>query len=131
MMEVLGASDACVALLKPIPMFRTTYPNKVFDYMAAGRPTVLAIDGVIRDVIEAARGGIFVPPGDPALLAGAIRRISSDRSASREMGGAARTYVVANFNRHAQAQEFVRLLDRLTGGAEHLDTASVKSTVCD
>ena len=36
-----------------IKMFRTTYPNKVFDYMAAGRPVVLAIDGVIREVVEA------------------------------------------------------------------------------
>jgi len=23
---------------QPIPMFTTTYPNKIFDYMAAGRP---------------------------------------------------------------------------------------------
>ena len=37
-------------------MFRTTYPNKVFDYMAAGRPTILAIDGVIRQVVDAAGG---------------------------------------------------------------------------
>ena len=63
MPEVLAASDVCVAILKNIKMFTTTYPNKVFDYMAAGRPTVLAIDGVIRQVVEAAEGGIFVPPG--------------------------------------------------------------------
>ncbi len=67
----LAASDVCVAILQNIPMFRTTYPNKVFDYMAAGRPTILAIDGVIREVVEAALGGIFVPPGDDAALAAA------------------------------------------------------------
>src|SRR5262249_55244077 len=59
MPEVLAAADVCVATLKNIPMFTTTYPNKVFDYMAAGRPTVLGIDGVIRSVVEAAGGGIF------------------------------------------------------------------------
>ena len=32
MPEVLAASDVCVATLMNIPMFRTTYPNKVFDY---------------------------------------------------------------------------------------------------
>jgi glycosyltransferase involved in cell wall biosynthesis len=50
--EIYAASDACVASLQDLPMFRTTYPNKVFDYMAAGRPVILAIDGVIRDVIQ-------------------------------------------------------------------------------
>ncbi|MCX8107549.1 MAG: glycosyltransferase family 4 protein, partial [Verrucomicrobiae bacterium] len=52
MKEVLAASDACIATLRNVPMFRTTYPNKVFDYMAAGRPVILGIDGVIRDVVE-------------------------------------------------------------------------------
>ncbi|MEM7315652.1 MAG: glycosyltransferase family 4 protein, partial [Planctomycetota bacterium] len=36
--ELLAASDACVACLQNITAFKTTYPNKVFDYMAAGRP---------------------------------------------------------------------------------------------
>ena len=40
MPEVLAAADVCVATLKDIRMFRMPYPNKVFDYMAAGRPVV-------------------------------------------------------------------------------------------
>jgi hypothetical protein len=54
----LAASDACMATLKNIPMFKTTYPNKVFDYMAAGRPTILAIDGVIREVMPRLKGKV-------------------------------------------------------------------------
>src|SRR5262249_42849797 len=68
MPDVLAAADACLATLMNIPMFSTTYPNKVFDYMAAGRPTLLAIDGVIRTVVEEAGGGLFVPPGDHVAL---------------------------------------------------------------
>ena len=71
---ILAASDACLAILMDIPMFRTTYPNKVFDYMAAEKPTILAIDGVIREVVEAAGGGLFVPPGDDEALAAAVLR---------------------------------------------------------
>jgi glycosyltransferase involved in cell wall biosynthesis len=55
MREVMAAADACVAILKPLELYKTTYPNKVFDYMAAGRPVLLAIDGVIRQVVEDAR----------------------------------------------------------------------------
>jgi hypothetical protein len=61
---VLASSDVCLAILQNIKMFRTTYPNKVFDYMAAGRATVLVIDGVIREVIETSGGGVFVEPGN-------------------------------------------------------------------
>jgi glycosyltransferase involved in cell wall biosynthesis len=108
--DVLAASDACVATLLNIPMFRTTYPNKVFDYMAAGRPTILAIDGVIREVIEAAGGGIFVTPGSAEELAATVARLADDRAGARAMGGAARDYVVQHFNREHHAQQFATLV---------------------
>jgi glycosyltransferase involved in cell wall biosynthesis len=111
----LAASQACVAVLKNIPMFRTTYPNKVFDYMAAGRPTILVIDGVIRDVIEASRGGIFVPPGDDAALAEAVRLLLRDRKRAELMGARAREYVVEHFDRRKQAEQFAALVGRLAG----------------
>lgn len=113
MPAVLAASDACVAILQDIPMFRTCYPNKVFDYMAAGRPTLLAIDGVIRQAMEAARGGIFVRPGDDEALAAAITSLAADPERARAMGEAARSYVLQNFDRRKQAEQFAALLQRL------------------
>ena len=106
---VLGAADACVATLRDIPMFTTTYPNKVFDYMAAGRPTILGIDGVIRTVIEKAEGGLFVPPGDHEALAEATLSLFSDPSKGRLAGQKARAYVTQHFNpvrRSATQREF-------------------------
>lgn len=117
MADILAASDACVATLQAIPMFRTTYPNKVFDYMAAGRPTVLAIDGVIREVIEASRGGVFVRPGSPEALAEAIGRLADDPAAARAMGLAARQYVAQHFSRAAHAAQFAALAGELARGA--------------
>jgi lipopolysaccharide/colanic/teichoic acid biosynthesis glycosyltransferase/glycosyltransferase involved in cell wall biosynthesis len=113
MPDLLAASDACIATLKNIPMFRTTYPNKVFDYMAAGRPTVLGIDGVIRQVIEAANGGIYVPPGDEQALAETVLSLSRDRQLGTELGRNARVYVEQHFNRDRQGAGFVALLNRL------------------
>lgn len=110
---LLAASDAGLAILQDIPMFRTTYPNKVFDYMAAGRPTVLAIAGVIQQVVESAQGGVCVPPGDEDSLAQVILRLSRDTASAQAMGRSARSYVVEHFNRHRQADQFVNLLERL------------------
>lgn len=115
MSEVLAASDACVAILQDIPMFRTTYPNKVFDYMAAAKPVVLAIDGVIREVVDQAQCGVFVPPGNDAALADAILELRNQRQNLPAMGARGREFVAAHFNRTAQAEEFARVLSQLAG----------------
>lgn len=113
MAEVIAASDVCLATLQNIPLFRTVYPNKVFDYMAAGRPTVLAIDGAIRRVIEAADGGVFVTPGSDTELAAAVRRYAADPALTRRQGAAARRYVSEHFERADQAAILDQLLRRL------------------
>jgi len=116
MREALAASDVCIAILKPIEMYKTVYPNKVFDYMAAGRATLLAIDGVIRDVIEQGQAGIFVPPGDPQAMADAIRQLAEDRQAARQMGTNGRKYIEAHFDRPKVAADLDVLLKTIMKG---------------
>ena len=113
MPTILAASDICLATLLDIPMFKTTYPNKVFDYMAARKPTVLAIDGVIRQVIEEAQGGIFVPPGQANLLAQSIVHLAENPELCIKMGHAARQHVETHFNRKHHADAFKKLTQQL------------------
>lgn len=110
---VVAASDVCLAILQDIPMFRTTYPNKVFDYMAAGRPTVLAIDGVSRELIESSNGGVFVQPGDDAMLAEKILELSKDSKRVQQMGWNAREYLVKHLDRRDKLNETLGLLEAL------------------
>jgi len=114
MPAALAAADACLAILKPLEEYKTTYPNKVFDYMAAGRPIVLAIDGVIRKVVEAAGCGIFALPGDPSALAEAIKNLASDPRRSRKMGLAGRKYLEEHFSRDQIAGKLLQVLNSLT-----------------
>lgn len=113
MAHTLSASDACLAILKPIPMYATVYPNKVFDYMAAGRPILLAIDGVIRQVVEEADCGIFIPPGDPQALADAIREMYNHPEHARSQGQRGREYVEKNFDRAKLAEKLLQILERM------------------
>ena len=94
-------------------MFRTTYPNKVFDYMAAARATVLVIDGVIREVIESSNGGVFVEPGNDELLAKTILELSKDPQRVKQMGTNARAYLVQHLNRRDKLDETLRFLQKL------------------
>lgn len=111
MAEVIAASDACVATLQNIPMFKTTYPNKVFDYMASAKPTILGIDGVIRQVIESAGGGMFVTPGDDEALAKAVEMLKDNPDRAKKMGLSARAYVIEHFDRKNQARQFKELIE--------------------
>jgi glycosyltransferase involved in cell wall biosynthesis len=110
---VLASSDVCLAILQNIAMFRTTYPNKVFDYMAAGRGTILAIDGVIREVIEASKGGVFVEPGDDKQLANTVLELSNDPERVQQMGKNAREYLVRHLDRRDRLDETLRFLQSL------------------
>jgi glycosyltransferase involved in cell wall biosynthesis len=111
MPEVLAAADAGIAILKPIRAYQTTYPNKVFDYMGAGRPVLLAIDGVIRQVVEAAGCGLFVTPGDALALADAVRALAGDPKRARQMGMAGRDYLEKNFSREAIGRRLMEVLE--------------------
>ncbi len=109
MAEVVAGADACLAILKPLELYKTTYPNKVFDYMAAGKPVLLAIDGVIRQVVEGAQAGLFVQPGDAQSLAQAARWISQHPGEAAKLGENGKTYVSIHFNRRQLAEKFERI----------------------
>ncbi len=111
MAGALAGADACLGILKPVEEYKTTYPNKVFDYMAAGRPVVLAINGVIRKVVDAAGCGIFSPPGEAGALAEAIIQLANDPAKSRSMGLAGRKYLEEHFNREEMAGKLMAILE--------------------
>lgn len=110
MPAAIAGADVCLAILQDIPMFRTTYPNKVFDYMAAGKPTILAIDGVIRQLIETSGGGVYVPPGDDSRLADRIIELSENPQEITNMGKAAREYMVNHLDRREKMAETMHLM---------------------
>lgn len=113
MAEALAAADACIAILKPLEEYKRTYPNKVFDYMAAGRPVALAIDGVIREVVEAAECGLFAAPGDPSALAGVLRELAGDHARSHAMGLRGRVYLEEHFSRETMAENLLKMLEAM------------------
>jgi glycosyltransferase involved in cell wall biosynthesis len=113
MAAVLAGADACIAILKPIDEYKTTYPNKVFDYMAAGRPVVLAIEGVIQTVVEEADCGVFPKPGSARDMANAIAFLASDRDHAVTLGINGRRYLEEHFSRDAIAEKLENLISAM------------------
>ncbi|MGC3999855.1 MAG: glycosyltransferase family 4 protein [Anaeromyxobacter sp.] len=118
MPALVRACDAGAAVLQNNPTFRTVYPNKVFDYMACERPTLLAIDGVARELVcDQAGAGVFAEPENAAALADAILRLAGDPAGRAAMARRGREWVVANAGRDALAVRYLEIMQGLTGQA--------------
>ena len=111
MPEIVRACDVGAAILQDNPTFKTVYPNKVFDYMATERPTLLAIDGVARALVcDEAQAGVFAKPEDGASLAAAIRAMADDPAGNAAMGARGRAGVLANATRDSLARRYLDIL---------------------
>jgi glycosyltransferase involved in cell wall biosynthesis len=117
----LVEGDAGLAVLKDIPAYGLTYPNKVFDYMAAGLPVFCMIDGVIREVVEKAGAGVFVQPGDPHALVQAVKRWRDKQEELTRMGQRGRDFVEENFDREALAERMMELMQAALDKNERSD----------
>jgi glycosyltransferase involved in cell wall biosynthesis len=97
------------------PHNRQTLPNKIFDYMAAGIPVLVAAgEGEMADLLRRSGGGWTSPPEDGALLAQAILRAHGLGVEERaRMGEAGRQYVQQHFSRPRMADEILEIFQRL------------------
>jgi glycosyltransferase involved in cell wall biosynthesis len=114
MPALVNAADAGAAVLQDYPTFRTVYPNKVFDYMACARPTLLAIDGVARQLVcDEAKAGVFAEPENAAAIAAAIRQLADDREECGRMGARGHAWVNAHASRRVLADRYLDLMQEL------------------
>lgn len=112
MPDVVNAADVGMAVLQGNPMMKTVYPNKVFDYMACARPSLLAIDGVARELVcVQAAAGRFAVPEDPRSIASVIREMTDDPDERRAMGERGRAWVLANATRESLAERYLGILE--------------------
>ncbi|MBE3576264.1 MAG: glycosyltransferase family 4 protein [Limnochordales bacterium] len=95
--KVLAEADAFLMVLKTSPLFRWGIsPNKLFDYMVSARPVLFCVDTPFN-IVEEARAGLSVSPGNPSELAKAAVRIAEMSYEERwEMGMRGRMYVENN-----------------------------------
>jgi len=92
--QSLGEADATIFILNDLPLYRYGISlNKLFDYMAAEKPLILAGYPVNNPVMQA-HCGLTVPPRNPEVLAEAIIELSQMPKEEREtMGRRGREYV--------------------------------------
>lgn len=114
---VMRAESAGLAVLKNLDMFKTTYPNKVFDIMACGDPVICQIDGVIREVVEENQAGLFVEPGNAQALADAVLKLAGDPDGCRKMGENGHKAIKEKFSRDQAEAQLEIIFTKMVSGA--------------
>lgn len=108
--DYIRASNVCTAVLKKVDIFKTVYPNKVFDYMSAARPVIVAIDGAARKLIEDAGAGIYVEPENAEEFANAVLKLKDKPRLCNEYGENGLNFVKQKFARDILASRYMDIL---------------------
>lgn len=99
-----------VVPFKPIPVFDTMSPNKLFESMAAGVPVIQTTQGWIKDLIDAYQVGFTVNGHDPKALAGKLMFLKDNPHLAQEMGKRARQVAENFFDKDYLADKMLDIL---------------------
>jgi glycosyltransferase involved in cell wall biosynthesis len=92
---LVAAHDVCLGIFGTGDKALRVVPNKVFQGAAAGCAVITSDTAPQRRVLGDA--AVLVPPGDPAALADALRRLADDREALLKLRHAARQLAAERF----------------------------------
>ena len=108
---VLDALDVTLFSLHDISVFKYGLScNKIFDYMASGRPIVSSC-AITDTPVSASGAGICVPPESPEEIADALVWLASMSAGERHaMGQRGRQWVYQHHGVTALAERFLHVL---------------------
>ncbi|NOT86430.1 MAG: glycosyltransferase family 4 protein [Methylococcaceae bacterium] len=100
--------------LLPEPLFRFGIsPNKLMDYMMAGKPIVMAIKAG-NDPVAEAKCGFTVAPGNPEEIRDAILALVAMSPSEREaMGGSGKRFILAEQTYPVLAKKFIHAIESM------------------
>jgi glycosyltransferase involved in cell wall biosynthesis len=109
----LPGALAGLSLLHDQPNYAHSRPTKILEYMAYGLPSITTPNPASRELIDRHSCGVVVPFGDVDAAEEAVRLLDADREERDRMAAAGRQAVKENYSWDADADTFVRTLERV------------------
>jgi glycosyltransferase involved in cell wall biosynthesis len=122
--EAIELAGASIVVTWAHPFQRMVLANKIFDYLAAGRPVLVGAEGEMASLVREADCGLVVPPEQPQRLAEAIQTIARMSADDRnQMGARGRRYILERYQRADLAMKLLDEFAKLTGQPARLAEA--------
>jgi len=99
--------------LPPMPKFFHNIPQKLFEFMAAGIPTVVSDLPPVRPFIAGKRVVMAATPGDPAAYAQAVASLLRNPQDATNMGARALAHARATMSMEDELQNALALYRRI------------------
>lgn len=112
----LAASD--VALNAWHPTTEVAFPNRAFEFMAAGVAVVNTLGGEFGELVASQGIGLNCPAGSAAGLAEAVRLLLADGDLRGRMGRNARRLAKERFDRKHEYEGYLSLCEELAASAQ-------------
>jgi glycosyltransferase involved in cell wall biosynthesis len=113
---LIKGSGVGLQVLADVPAFYDgTSPNKMFDYLSAGRAILINYPGWLAELVTSRGCGIAVPPGDADRFADALEHFADDQAARLAMEESARATGGELFDRREQAHKFKAVIKEAAG----------------
>jgi len=110
----LSAADAALVPLRRLDLFKGALPSKMLDAWACSVPVIMTVDGEAREVLNMARGGIYVEPESASRLSDAILQLKDNPALRKEYGRNGRDFVIRNYDRKKLAESLEATLKEVT-----------------
>jgi glycosyltransferase involved in cell wall biosynthesis len=104
MPELLGQSRIGLFVAQPTATMLDAYPTKVFEYLAAGLPAIVADWPLLRELFGDSDACLFVDPSSPEALTSAVRQLLEDEGKAWAMGQRGAEFVRAHYDWEAEAE---------------------------
>lgn len=111
------ASDICLSPLKRNLHHDTTFANKIFQYMAFGKPLVVSDCPAQARVVREERAGLVHRADDPSDLAAKVITLIENATLRKKMGEHARLAVQERWNWKQTSQDLLQMYRSLTDHA--------------
>lgn len=110
----IKSSDVCVSPLTRNLHHDTTYANKLFQYMAMGKPVIVSNCPAQETVVRECECGLVFEAGNLEDLIDKIRYIYKNKSEADEMGENGRRSVLSQWNWNETSKELIQLYSTIS-----------------
>lgn len=111
---ILSEARIGIIIPQPNPRYRTNYPVKLFEYMAAGLPVIASKFGEAAFFVKECNGGLLVDPQNTPEVAEALTWLLEHPAEAEAMGKRGQEMIFKTYNWEVESEKLVSLYNSFT-----------------